>query len=88
MKTHVIPKITQVDKNVPIPPPQDRRNIKYPYKQLEVNDSFAVPIKEKRDIYTVMCGVHVRNKRHPDKQFTSRVVTENNKKCVRVWRIK
>ena len=63
----------EIDKDVPMPSP-------YPYRKLEVGDSFFVADKTTNG----MAGA--ANERLTPKRFTARTVTEGGVKGVRVWR--
>ena len=65
----------KIDQNVPIPA---RENRKYPFKQMEIGESFFVPGKISSDLSTAI---------YRPKKFTFRTTIESGVKGVRVWRI-
>ena len=76
----------QIDKKVPIPLKRNRRI--YPFNEMEVKDSFEVPIENnpkmnarKQNIYMAIWRFCKAN---PNKKFT----TASTEKGIRVWRIK
>jgi len=90
MKLNPLP----IEKGIPIPPPKrDGRAGRYgayrsyPWKAMEVGDSFAVRFTEDAmRAQTRMNGVlQDRRKRHPER-YTCRVVVERRRKVIRVWR--
>ena len=66
-----------VDKGTPLPE-EKKRNV-YPYKQMDVGDSFFAPDAQ----ITVMCNLQYRMSKRTGMKFTAR--KEGN--GVRVWRI-
>ena len=65
-----------VEKNIPMPE-EKKRNI-YPYKQMDVGDSFFAPEAK----ITIMCNLQYRVSQKTGMKFTAR--KEGN--GVRVWR--
>lgn len=73
-----------ITKNVPLPKRKHgsgRRSI-YPFKDMDVNDSFFVPNKK------VFTSNRFYEKNNPKTKFSIRRVTENGVKGIRVWRVK
>lgn len=70
----------RIEKNIPIPP--SKGPSKYPFKDLEIGDSFKVYDEEngsrKIQMYACVMG------RRLDKKF----VTRKNNGFVRIWRVK
>jgi len=66
----------EVEKNIPIPP-EKKRNV-YPYKQLEVGESFFVPTGK----IQIVCNANYRTGKQLGKKFIARKESEG----VRVWR--
>lgn len=74
-----------VDKNVPIPPvqrPGVGRPAKYPFRQMEIGDSFFV----ERSTRFMARAVFYWEKKCGGK-FSARTVIENGVKGCRVWRV-
>lgn len=84
-----IQKITHIDKGIPFPQKSFSGRGKYPYIRMEQGDSFAAPVKTNRDILAVKSSVCQYNKRNKEgKEFAYKVLLENKKVIIRVWRIK
>jgi hypothetical protein len=66
----------EVEKNIPIPP-EKKRNV-YPYKILEVGESFFVPTGK----IQIVCNANYRTGKQLGKKFIARKESEG----VRVWR--
>lgn len=86
----------KIDKNLPIPPrPRRKRTSKYPIADMEIGDSFFVPtgpFKAAQDskMKSIRTRLHyLRNEKRiePHARFEHRVVTEDGRTGVRVWRI-
>lgn len=77
----------KIDKNVPIPPTQNKINGKreriYPYKKLEVGDSFFIPYAN--SLSALSGGVFLYIKKE-NKKLCSRKVIENGIWGLRIWR--
>jgi hypothetical protein len=73
----------EIEKNVPTPNSEGGKT-KYPFAQMEVNDSFFVPNGNANSINSA-AGVF-RKTKQPTWKFTVRKVKENDIKGVRVWR--
>ena len=71
----------EIDKGVEIPAKRARRR-NYPFREMEVGDSFFVPTDKPANVSASICGC-VRSSRYPGKRFTSRKVEGG----VRCWRI-
>lgn len=65
-----------VEKNIPIPP-EKKRNV-YPYKSIEVGESFFVPTGKLQ----IVCNANYRSGKQLNKKFIARKENEG----VRVWR--
>jgi hypothetical protein len=70
----------KIDKNVPIP--KGRHNAKYPWKELEVGDSFFIPGKDAKST----SGIKRSAKNSAGIDILTRAVTENGVNGMRVWR--
>ena len=68
----------KIEKNIPIPPPKPS---KYPFEQLEVDDSFVVPVEQLNSARAAMYSEHRKNN---GKRFLSRMEGET----ARFWRTK
>jgi hypothetical protein len=79
----------KIDKNIPITF-ESRNSKNYPFKDLEIGDSFLIPVLE--DNYTtsrssVVSSVkHFMSKDRKNREFLVR--TKREEKGIRVWRIK
>lgn len=75
-----------IDKNVPIPK-QIRSgtpsNAKYPWREMDVGDSIFMKLPEAENMSAAARFFAYSNKEYG---FTSRTVTENGVKGIRVWR--
>ena len=80
-------KIT-IQKNVPRPNPNQKRGISiYPWKEMQVGDSFFVPSPgngKKNPISGGAVGAAARRLRI---KLSTRAVRERGKKGIRVWRV-
>lgn len=78
-----------IEKNIPIPPTQNKikghREKIYPYKELNVGDSFFVPYANR--LAALSGAIYSYTRKHGIKLCT-RKVTENGIWGLRVWRIK
>lgn len=66
-----------IDHDIPLPPKRTGRTVNYPYEEMEVGDSFAVPN---------LAGVqsaYAANKRYRDRYYCTRKLPEGG---YRVWR--
>jgi hypothetical protein len=72
-----------VEAAVPIPPPKSG-STKYPFPIMQVGDSFFVPNVRRENFCSCIANARFKN---PGTNFTTRRVTENGVKGVRVWRI-
>lgn len=72
----------KIQKNIPIPTKDARGRKKlYPFDDMEVGDSFAVPLIKKRSI---SCAVSQEHKKHQgERRFSVRVL----KNEIRIWRV-
>ena len=71
-----------IEKGVPIPESRGGGRGKYPFREMEIGDSFFVAGKSTAKF---SAHVHHHRKRHGLK-FTTRTVTEDGVKGVRIWR--
>lgn len=75
------PRVT-VDKGVPLPPLVAGRHAKYPWRTMEVGDSFVFPGARSGAGASIVNGAKATGFK-----FTQRVVTENGERVVRIWRV-
>lgn len=68
----------KVDKDIPMPPRRKERR-KWPFDEMNVGDSFFAP-----EVKAAHFGPYAR--RLLPKRFTTRTVTENDIRGIRVWR--
>jgi hypothetical protein len=75
-----------IEKNIPIP--TRIRGSVYPFKEMEIGDSFLASFNEKDNVYKQKQKIYLAiwrfSKNNPDKKF----VTQSLKQALRVWRIK
>ena len=72
----------KIEKNIPIPPGQ--RSSRYPWKEMEVGDSFRIDGFSRKQFNSLMtCGCTWAKRNNPSVKFIVR--TENT--GIRVWRI-
>ena len=78
-----------IDKGIPIPLRRGgSRTFEYPFKEMEVGDSFAVPESETRS-GTVSTRVGSHNQGHRETKFNCRKLTNDaGEAYTRVWRTK
>lgn len=73
----------KIEKGVSLPPTRGQGTggapSKYPFKEMEVGDSFAAPLSERRRVASAASA----HKRRHGGQFTARTLEDE----VRVWRI-
>lgn len=69
----------KIDKN--FPPPFSGKARKYPFRDMEIGDSFFAEIPVSR------LSQAAHNNRQEGRKYTSRTVTENGVKGTRIWRI-
>ena len=69
--------VIQICKGVPTP---TGRRSKYPFRDMEIGDSFFSPGSS-------VIGIHGCARRHRPKRFTCRSVDEDGVAGIRVWRI-
>ena len=65
-----------VEKKIPLP--SDKKRNSYPYKVMEVGDSFYVP----EGILQIVCNANYRAKKQLGRKFIAR----KDKEGIRVWR--
>ena len=69
----------EIEKNIPLP--KNKQNYKYPLRELEVGESFTIPLIQK-----AIVAAHMSHIKHQSgKVFTLRTI---DKETVRVWRTK
>lgn len=74
----------QIDKGVPIPPHVRGQGApKYPWREMEIGDSFFVSDRHRRSISAAASSA----RQHRGHQFATRSVTENGVDGIRVWRV-
>lgn len=72
----------KIDKGIPLPPPaKGGRNGKYPWREMEVGDSFFMPGAARSGAPQYLAG------QRTGFRFSSRGVIENGVKGRRIWRI-
>lgn len=80
----------KIDKNIPIPTPHNvsgRPGI-YPWHEMEIGDSFPVTSEDpKKTRLSLSASAQRQSIRKTGRKFTIRVVVEDDKTIVRVWRI-
>lgn len=77
-------KIHKIEKNIPVP--TTHYNIKYPFDNMEIGDSFIVDDERERNHVMVSWNGWIkRSKNGKNKKFTSRKISDNE---YRIWRIK
>lgn len=67
-----------IEKNIPAPAITRTRT--YPFREMEIGDSFFVTA-------TPVVNIHGCARRHRPKKFICRTVTENGVRGIRVWRV-
>ena len=73
----------EIDKGIPIPESRGRGGISYPWKQMEVGDSFLL-----RDPKLSRgSNISQANRLYAPKRFTTRVINEGGRRVRRVWRV-
>ena len=80
----------KIDKGVPLPGNNNPKNSKYPWQDMEIGDSFSVPIDGVRGPQMVAAAVSRGAQGAKAKyghRYSVRTTEENGKKCVRVWRV-
>lgn len=78
----------KIDKNIPIYEGNRGKKRKYPFSEMEIGDSFAIPCDEMKECHRIQCTIvssSYRNKKVKGRMFTTRVSLAN--KEVRCWRI-
>lgn len=79
-----VTKTHEIEKNIPVP--TTHYNIKYPFDDMEIGDSFIVNTeRERRHVMCAWNGWIERSVNGKNKKFTSRRVGDNE---YRIWRIK
>lgn len=76
-------KMYKVESNIPLPQPKRLVPTTYPWREMKVGDSFAVPEEKKKALYTAM---KVAKDDYKIK-LASRRCIENDATVYRVWRI-
>ena len=79
----------KVEKNVPLPARRGSKNHKYPWEEMEIGDSFSVPI-DGRGPQMVAASVgraaQVAKIKYQHR-YSVLTVEENGAKIIRVWRV-
>lgn len=85
---HTASAAIKIDKGVPFPPGASRGPIpKYPWGEMAVGDSFAVPLDDRTPMtHPTRRAAGLWASRH-GVRFATRTVTENGERVVRVWRV-
>ena len=84
----------EIQKGVAIPEAEakTRKNAKYPFKAMEVGDSFVAPLKKDEDVEKAMVKVNANARRYGKDlgaTFETRVVKDGGKvQGIGVWRTK
>ena len=73
----------KVDKNIPIPLPRGKRTSIYPFKEMEVGDSFLVPSSEIEERRRIARSVYSSAHKHRPSRFVVRHTNEG----IRVWKV-
>ena len=84
----------KIEKNIPVADiiRNGVKQHKYPFFEMKVGDSFAVPVDPSTQLgfirvhSRVSCAVVAQNKRQPDAKFITRTIKAEN--IIRVWRVK
>lgn len=76
----VLRRSCQIDKGVPVP---TDNYFRYPFRRMEVGDSFFVPFVPKR----VQSAAAYFTRRNPQYRFCTRTVKEKGVNGVRCWRV-
>jgi len=74
----------QIEKDYPVP--EGRRPRKYPWREMEVGDSFFTPFTDTSP-ENARAAVYAANKRYNGARFKGTVWTENGVDGTRIWRI-
>jgi hypothetical protein len=82
-------KMYEIEKNIPIIGCRWKRERKYPFLEMEVGDSFFVPLKEKeikRKRNAIMSAAH----HYRNRKFLSRIISSEKDAIIglRFWRVK
>lgn len=81
----------EIEKDIPVPSRMRSSEVKYPFATMAVGDSFAVDLPaDKKDVrrqhYRFIAAIRARRKVSPRERYTTRVVLENEKRRLRIWR--
>ena len=77
-----------IEKNVPRPSVYRMRTIKYPFAQMEVGDSFVVPVPKNNDAVTFAANVRTSSHQWGSPNGVKfSVLLVDGKTSVRVWRV-
>lgn len=74
----------EIEKGIPVPARSSSGG--YPWKDMQVGDSFVFPCADKRYYGRIASAMQDRNEKFPDTKFISR--TDKATSSVRVWRVK
>ena len=72
----------KIDKGIPLPESWSRGNARYPWKDLAIGESFALPLPNS------VAGLVTHAGKQYGMKFVSRTVVENGVTVTRVWRVK
>jgi hypothetical protein len=75
----------KINKGVPLPDTKSKKPI-YPFRDMKVGDSFAVPMERQTGVRTAARYFTVRHE--PEWEFRTFKVTEDGVFVMRVWRTK
>ena len=80
----------QIEKDVPLPPEGMGRPAKYPFRDMEIGDSFSVPLTGVRQDGQDIAATRLRSRassaaKEIGRKFAVRTDNENN--VVRCWRV-
>lgn len=77
----------KVEENIPLPPSATMKgSSKYPFKKLEIGDSFFIPVKEGKAIESLQRSIISTNQ--TGIKITTRTIAENGVRGIRTWRVK
>lgn len=74
--------IFKIEKSIPIPEARGRRAKKYPFEQMEVGDSFFVPLEEGKSPSAIHASIATAKHR-----LGINLTTAREEGGIRVWRI-
>ncbi|MFO1080830.1 MAG: hypothetical protein U1E23_09420 [Reyranellaceae bacterium] len=79
----------RVDKGVHLPPPAGGpgRPAKYPWRMLQIGDSFVWGPAEGHSSRVKASGLASKMAEKLGAKFTTRAIEENGRKVIRIWRV-